>query len=65
MKSTGSRRKSLTVLIAMLFLVALALGGCRKESSSGGGGAASGGSGQKGGKKVIGFSQMEMDGPWR
>ena len=68
MKSTGSGRKSLVVLLAMLFVVAFALGGCRKESSSGGGtasGDSGGGGGQKGGKKVIGFSQMEMDGPWR
>lgn len=68
MKSTGSGRKSLTVLIAMLFVVACSMGGCRKESSSGGGGGSatnSGGGGQKGGKKVVGFSQMEMDGPWR
>ncbi|HEY9404289.1 MAG TPA: ABC transporter substrate-binding protein, partial [Pyrinomonadaceae bacterium] len=38
------------------------------ESSIGGGGATGsggGGGGQSGGKKVIGFSQMEMDGPWR
>ncbi|HEY1402666.1 MAG TPA: ABC transporter substrate-binding protein [Pyrinomonadaceae bacterium] len=62
MKSIVGGRKSLAVLAAVLFVAALALGGCRKESSSGGG--ASGGGGQ-GGKKVIGFSQMEMDGPWR
>jgi ABC-type sugar transport system substrate-binding protein len=65
MKSTGSGRKSLVVLLAALFLVAFALGSCRKESSSGGGGGTASGGGQKGGKKVVGFSQMEMDGPWR
>jgi len=71
MKSTVGGRKSLAILMAMLFVAVLALGGCRKESSSGGGsgsgggGAAGGGGGQGGGKKVIGFSQMEMDGPWR
>ncbi|HEV2880637.1 MAG TPA: ABC transporter substrate-binding protein [Pyrinomonadaceae bacterium] len=69
MKSTVGGRKSLTVLVAVLFVAALALGGCRKESSGGGGGgggATGGGGGQNsGGKKVIGFSQMEMDGPWR
>jgi ribose transport system substrate-binding protein len=54
----------LAILVLVLFAAALALGGCRKESSSGGGGGATGG-GQSGGKKVIGFSQMEMDGPWR
>ncbi|MDX6270602.1 MAG: galactofuranose transport system substrate-binding protein [Acidobacteriota bacterium] len=70
MKSTVGGRKSLAVLVALLFACALALGGCRKESSSGGsggGGGVAGGGGQNnaGGKKVIGFSQMEMDGPWR
>ncbi|MGI9107226.1 MAG: ABC transporter substrate-binding protein [Pyrinomonadaceae bacterium] len=60
MKSIGSERKLLTFLMAVWLLSILALlGGCRKESSSGGGG------GQSGGKKVVGFSQMEMDGPWR
>jgi len=60
MKSIGSERKLLTFLMAVSLLSILALlGGCRKESSSGGGG------GQSGGKKVVGFSQMEMDGPWR
>ncbi len=70
MKSTVGERKSLTIMMALvLFVAALASGGCRKESSSGGGGTASGGGqgsgGGGGGKKVIGFSQMEMDGPWR
>jgi ABC-type sugar transport system substrate-binding protein len=67
MKATVGGRKSLTILVAALLVAALVLGGCRKESSSGGasGGAAGGGGGQGGGKKVIGFSQMEMDGPWR
>jgi ribose transport system substrate-binding protein len=64
MKATGVGRKSLTILVAALFLAVLVLGGCRKESSSGGGGGTEG-SGRSGGKKVIGFSQMEMDGPWR
>jgi len=67
MKSTVGGRKSVAFLMAVLFAFALISGGCRKESSSGGGGATSGGGGggQSGGKKVIGFSQMEMDGPWR
>ncbi len=72
MKSTVGGRKSLTIMMAVLLFVAvLAFGGCRKESSSGGGGGTASGGGQGsgggggGGKKVIGFSQMEMDGPWR
>ncbi|HEY0082089.1 MAG TPA: ABC transporter substrate-binding protein, partial [Pyrinomonadaceae bacterium] len=72
MKSTVGGRKSLTIMMTVvLFAAALALAGCRKESSSGGGGTASGGGQGSGGggggsgKKVIGFSQMEMDGPWR
>jgi ribose transport system substrate-binding protein len=65
MKSKGNGRKLASVLLMMLFLVAFGLSGCRKESSSGGGSGANGGGGGKGGKKVIGFSQMEMDGPWR
>ena len=68
MRSTVGGRKSLAILVALLFTAALVLGGCRKESGSGGGGGGGGGAtggGQSGGKKVIGFSQMEMDGPWR
>jgi ribose transport system substrate-binding protein len=59
------------MMAVLLFVAVLAFGGCRKESSSGGGGGTASGGGQGsgggggGGKKVIGFSQMEMDGPWR
>jgi len=56
MKSIVSGRKRAAVWLALLLLSVCALGGCRKE----GGGSTAGG-----GKKVVGFSQMEMDGPWR
>ncbi|HYP00652.1 MAG TPA: hypothetical protein VER76_10720, partial [Pyrinomonadaceae bacterium] len=65
MKAKVGGRMSLAILVAMLFLAALVLGGCRKESGSGGSGGGTAGGGQSGGKKVVGFSQMEMDGPWR
>ena len=48
----------------LLAAVAFALAGsasCRKESGGGGGA----GAGRSGGKIVVGFSQMENDGPWR
>jgi len=51
-------RKYLAVIITTAFGVMLfALGGCKKE----GGGSVAGGNG----KMVVGFSQMENDGPWR
>lgn len=68
MRSIVGGRKSLAILVALLFACALLLGGCRKEGGGSGGlGRVEGGSGGGGGggKKVIGFSQMEMDGPWR
>ncbi|HEX8459651.1 MAG TPA: ABC transporter substrate-binding protein [Pyrinomonadaceae bacterium] len=66
MRATVGGRKSLTLLVALLVACALVLlGGCRKEGGSGGSGSTAGGGGGGAGKKVIGFSQMEMDGPWR
>src|SRR5688572_24112692 len=49
------------VIIAGFVLTAIALTGCKKE----GGGAAGGAGGGANGKVVVGFSQMENDGPWR
>ena len=63
MKSIVSGRKRAAVWLALLLLSVCAVGGCRKEG--GGSTAGGGGTGGGGGKKVIGFSQMEMDGPWR
>jgi ribose transport system substrate-binding protein len=63
MKSIVSGRKRAAVWLALLLLSVCALGGCRKEG--GGSTAGGGGTGGGGGKKVVGFSQMEMDGPWR
>jgi ribose transport system substrate-binding protein len=57
----------------MLALLVLA-SGCRKQAGSGGGGRSSGGAdgrsnlaakAQRGEKIVVGFSQMENNGPWR
>jgi ribose transport system substrate-binding protein len=45
-------------ILVVAALLAFTLGGCRKQ----GGGSANGGSG---GKKRVGFSQTETDGPWR
>jgi ribose transport system substrate-binding protein len=48
------------VLSALLiFAFALMLAGCNRSGGQGSGG----GGGDK--KKVVGFSQMENDGPWR
>jgi galactofuranose transport system substrate-binding protein len=53
------RRSAFAFMLAVA-LLALTLGGCRKQE--GGGGTAGGG----GGKKMrVGFSQTETDGPWR
>jgi ribose transport system substrate-binding protein len=55
--------KKLIGLFAFL-IVALALMGCNRQGGSGtSGGNGAGGSG--GGKTVVGFSQMENNGPWR
>jgi ribose transport system substrate-binding protein len=55
--------KKLIGLFAFL-IVALALTGCNRQGGSGtSGGNGAGGSG--GGKTVVGFSQMENNGPWR
>lgn len=58
MKSSVKRNRRIAFFIIAAFaLSALLMAGCKKE-----GGGARGG---KGGKLVIGFSQMENDGPWR
>jgi galactofuranose transport system substrate-binding protein len=51
------RAFALTAVLAIL----LTLVGCERKSAGGGGGGAA----SEGGKKVIGFSQMENNGPWR
>ena len=53
----NNRRFLAVVIISGFIVTAIALAGCTKES----GGPAGGGSG----KIVVGFSQMENDGPWR
>jgi ribose transport system substrate-binding protein len=68
-------KMSFAVALAVTLIVALASAGCRKEG--GGGSGSNGGNGvadvrsrlaqkmQRGEKIVVGFSQMENDGPWR
>jgi ribose transport system substrate-binding protein len=63
--NNNGRRKAFCALLLVAAL-ALALPACRKESGGGGGAVAGGGkSGKAGGKLRVGFSQTEMDGPWR
>ncbi|MGI9067849.1 MAG: ABC transporter substrate-binding protein [Pyrinomonadaceae bacterium] len=58
MKHSNTRRGFLTALLLTSFTLALLLSfGCRKEGGGGGG--------NEGGKRVVGFSQMENNGPWR
>jgi ribose transport system substrate-binding protein len=69
-------RRPFAAALAVTFVVALAAAGCRKEGGIGGG-VVGGGGGlagararlaekmQRGEKIVVGFSQMENDGPWR
>jgi ABC-type sugar transport system substrate-binding protein len=52
---TNKRRRYFAVVI--FTSLALAVTGCKKQSGGPGGGAS--------GKTVVGFSQMENDGPWR
>jgi ABC-type sugar transport system substrate-binding protein len=59
MKSLNNGRRSAFYILLFVALVALALGGCRKE------GGGTGGGGGKEGKLRVGFSQTENDGPWR
>jgi ABC-type sugar transport system substrate-binding protein len=58
MKSSIKHRKLIAVaLIAVMALFILSAASCAKKSANGGAGA--------GGKIVVGFSQMENNGPWR
>jgi ABC-type sugar transport system substrate-binding protein len=59
MKSSIKQRKYIAVaLIAVMALFILSAASCAKKSANGGGAGA-------GGKIVVGFSQMENNGPWR
>ncbi|MEA2174207.1 MAG: galactofuranose transport system substrate-binding protein [Blastocatellia bacterium] len=59
MKSSIKHRKHIAVaLIAVMALFILSAASCAKKSANGGGTGA-------GGKIVVGFSQMENNGPWR
>src|SRR3982750_1374473 len=58
MRLADKKRRSYFCILLAVALLALALGGCRKQ----GGGSAKDG---EGGKKRVGFSQTETDGPWR
>src|SRR5215212_7847249 len=51
------RRYLAVVIPAILTVTAMTLTGCKKQSAGSSGGA--------NGKTVVGFSQMENDGPWR
>jgi ribose transport system substrate-binding protein len=54
----NNRRKYVALAtIAAFAILAIAQGGCRKQSG--------GSAGDANGKTVVGFSQMENDGPWR
>jgi ABC-type sugar transport system substrate-binding protein len=58
MKSSIKHRKHIAVaLIAVMALFILSAASCAKKSANGGAGT--------GGKIVVGFSQMENNGPWR
>ncbi len=72
MNSSTRTKRTLGAALSVALIAALALAGCRKEgggtSGVGGGGDARqrlAGKMQRGEKIVIGFSQMENDGPWR
>jgi ABC-type sugar transport system substrate-binding protein len=77
MTSSSRMRRPFAAALAVALIAALALAGCRKEGGGSGGGSSSGGGGgadararlsakmQRGEKIVVGFSQMENDGPWR
>jgi ABC-type sugar transport system substrate-binding protein len=55
--SNGKKLVNVVITIVTLALAALALASCKKESG--------GTQGGENGKMVVGFSQMENDGPWR
>jgi galactofuranose transport system substrate-binding protein len=55
--NNNRRRFFVLVMITPFVLTAIAQGGCKKQSGGSTGGA--------NGKMVVGFSQMENDGPWR
>lgn len=64
MKSLSGRRKRIAfVFIVGVLLAALVLTSCSKEEGTEGGSDSS--AKGKTGKVVVGFSQMENDGPWR
>jgi ABC-type sugar transport system substrate-binding protein len=79
MTSSSRMRRPFAATLAVTLIVVLALAGCRKEGGGGssGAGVVVGGGGiagararlaekmQRGEKIVVGFSQMENDGPWR
>jgi ABC-type sugar transport system substrate-binding protein len=60
MKPLDKHRILLTAMLVAIFLFALMVpSACRKESGGGGAGP------KQGGKLLVGFSQMENNGPWR
>jgi ribose transport system substrate-binding protein len=62
MNSLNNRRPVAFSILLAVALLALVLGGCRKQE----GGTAETGGAASGGKKMrVGFSQTETDGPWR
>lgn len=79
MTSSSRMRRPFAAALAVALICVLAAAGCRKEGGGGGGsvgvGAVGGGVAaartrlsekmQRGEKIVVGFSQMENDGPWR
>jgi ABC-type sugar transport system substrate-binding protein len=74
MTSSTRTKRTLAATLSVALIALLAAAGCRKEGggTSGGGGAGSGDARQRlaekmqrGEKIVVGFSQMENDGPWR
>src|SRR5919205_2512177 len=59
----GGRGLGSALLLVALLLALVAAPGCRKEGEGGGGGQAR--KPKKEGKLLVGFSQMENNGPWR
>ncbi|MFN2595868.1 MAG: ABC transporter substrate-binding protein [Pyrinomonadaceae bacterium] len=71
--STRTKRTLAAAALSVALIGALALAGCRKEGGGAAGGAGGGADARqrlaekmrRGEKIVVGFSQMENDGPWR
>lgn len=58
------KSKYTALLAVMIFALAL-VGGCERKAANPGGSGDNSAGGGAGGKKTVGFSQMENNGPWR